>query len=156
MKKLNYLVLAGVLSSLAWAADPATVQIEHPWARETPPTVTNGAAYMTLHNQSQQPDRLLGASGEVAKTIELHTHIMEGAQMKMRPVAAIDVKPGEPTVLKPGGLHIMLIDLKQPLVAGQRFPLTLNFEKAGKIPVEVTVTKAEPEPMHPAGGAHQP
>ncbi|HYQ92489.1 MAG TPA: copper chaperone PCu(A)C, partial [Candidatus Competibacteraceae bacterium] len=132
------------------------VQIEQPWARETPPTVTNGAAYMTLLNRGDQPDRLLGVSGEVAKTIELHTHLMEGGQMKMRPVAAIEVKPGEPTVLKPGGLHIMLIDLKQPLVAGQHFPLTLNFEKAGKIPVEVTVTKTAPEPTHPASGAHHP
>lgn len=156
MKKLSSMVLPLFLSSLAWAADPATVQIEQPWARETPPTVTNGAAYMTLLNRGDQPDRLLGVNGEVAKTIELHSHLMEGGQMKMRPVAAIEVKPGEPTVLKPGGLHIMLIDLKQPLVAGQHFPLTLNFEKAGKIPVEVTVTKTAPEPTHPASGAHHP
>ena len=61
--------------------------------------------------------------------------------MKMRPIKAIEVKPGEPTVLKPGGLHVMLIDLKKPLVAGQTFPLRLRFEKAGEIPVEVTVRK---------------
>ena len=156
MKKLSALIASMFLSHLAWAVDPATVQIEQSWARETPPTATNGAAYMTLLNRGAQPDRLLGVSGEVAKTIELHTHLMEDNQMKMRPVAAIEVKPGEPTVLKPGGVHMMLIDLKQPLVAGQHFPLTLTFERAGKIPIEVTVTKTEPEPIHPADGAHQP
>ncbi|MFO1428645.1 MAG: copper chaperone PCu(A)C [Candidatus Competibacteraceae bacterium] len=156
MKKLSSLVLPLCLSGLAWAADPATIQIEQPWARETPPTATNGAVYMTLLNRGDQPDRLVEASGEVAKTIELHTHSMEGNQMKMRPVASIEVEPGKPTVLKPGGLHIMLLDLKQPLVAGQHFPLTLHFEKAGNISVEVTVSKTEPEAKRPAGGAPKP
>jgi copper(I)-binding protein len=61
--------------------------------------------------------------------------------MKMRPIEAIEVNLGEPTVLRPGGLHIMLIGLKKPLVAGQTFPLRLRFEKAGELPVEVTVRK---------------
>ena len=71
--------------------------------------------------------------------------------MKMRPIKAIEVNPGEPAVLKPGGLHIMLIGLKKPLVADQTFPLRLRFEKAGEIPVEVKVRK-----MGPGEGAEQP
>jgi len=122
-----------------YAAEPGTLQITEPWARESPPTMTNGAVYMTLTNTGSETDRLLEGSGEVAETIELHTHIMENHVAKMRKVESIEVATGQPTVLQPGGLHIMLIGLKQPLTAGQTFPLTLRFEKAGEIPVEVTV-----------------
>lgn len=138
-----FLLLLNLLlaPNVGWAAGLIAIDVNHPWARESPPTVLNGAAYMTLINQGDQPDRLLGASGKVAKTIELHTHIMENNMMKMRPVEAIDVNPGRPTVLQPGGLHIMLIGLERPLTAGQTFTLELQFEKAGVIPVEVTVIK---------------
>ena len=166
MKKIACLFsLLFAVSMIALAAEPAAIKAEHPWARETPPTVTTGAAYMTLVNQSNQADRLLSAAGEVATTIELHTHVQEGDMMKMRPVEAIEVKPGEPAVLEPGGLHIMLIGLKQPLVEGQRFKLLLNFEKAGKVPVEVQVTKTDPaheghkehkEHTEHSGGMHKP
>jgi copper(I)-binding protein len=157
MKKIWYLLnLLLALSSTVWAAETSTIKIEHPWAQESPPTVTTGAAYMTLINQGNQADRLLGASGDVAKMIELHTHLMEGGVMKMRPVQAIEVKPNEPIVFKPGGLHIMLIGLKQPLVEGQTFTLTLNFEKAGKIPVAVTVTRMNPEDGQHDGSMHKP
>jgi len=163
MRKIaSLLSLLFAVSMIALAADAPAIKVEHPWARETPPTVTNGAAYMTLVNQSNQADRLLGASGDVATTIELHTHVQEGGVMKMRPVNAIEVNPGEPAVLKPGGLHIMLIGLKQPLVEGQSFKLLLNFEKAGKVPVTVQVTKTDPEHTEHkehtehSGGMHKP
>ncbi len=148
MKKILFLLSLLFALNTAWAAGPAAIKIDHPWARESPPTVTNGAVYMTLINESNQPDRLVGASGKVAKTIQLHTHIMENNMMKMRPVEAIEINPGEPTVLQPGGLHIMLLGLEQPLVAGQTFTLNLQFEKAGAIPVEVTVTKESPMHHH--------
>jgi copper(I)-binding protein len=144
MKMKTNLSVLGVLLALsapALAADTATIKVEGAWATESPPSVTNGAAYMTLVNEGKEADRLTGASGEVSAVVELHTHLMEGGMMKMRPIKAIEVKPDEPTVLKPGGLHVMLIDLKKPLVAGQTFPLRLRFEKAGEIPVEVTVRR---------------
>jgi copper(I)-binding protein len=137
--QLSALSLLLALSAPVLAADTAMIKVQEPWARESPPTVTTGAAYMTLVNTGQAADRLVGASGEVSATVELHTHLMEGGMMKMRPVEAIEIKPGEPAVLKPGGLHLMLIGLKKPLVAGQTFPLRLRFEKAGEIPVAVKV-----------------
>ena len=142
--KLSALSLLLALSAPVLAADTVTIKVEEPWARESPPTVTNGAAYMTLVNTGKEADRLVGASGEVSAAVELHTHLMEGGVMKMRPIEAIEVNPGEPTALRPSGLHIMLIGLKKPLVAGQTFPLRLRFEKAGEIPVEVTVRKMGP------------
>jgi hypothetical protein len=152
MRNIAFLLSLSVVMSMAvLAAELPTVKVEHPWARPTPPTVTNGAAYLTLVNQGKQVDRLLSATGDVAGTIELHTHVEEGGIMKMRPVEAIEVKSGESVVLRPGGLHIMLVNLKQPLVEGQTFKLLLNFEQAGKIPVDVHVTSTEPEPMHPSG-----
>lgn len=126
--KLPALSLLLALSAPVFAAGTATIKVEEPWARESPPTVTNGGAYMTLVNTGKEADRLVGASGDVSATIELHTHRMEDGMMKMRPIKAIDVNPGEPATLKPGGLHIMLIGLKKPLVAGENFPLRLRFE----------------------------
>ncbi|MDS4031517.1 MAG: copper chaperone PCu(A)C [Candidatus Contendobacter sp.] len=143
--KLPALSLLLALSASAFAADTTTIKVEKPWARESPPTVTNGAAYMTLVNTGKEADRLVGASGEVSATVELHTHLMEDGVMKMRPIKAIEVNPGEPAALRPGGLHIMLIGLKKPLAAGENFPLRLRFEKAGEIPVEVKVRKMESE-----------
>ena len=97
---------------------------------------------MTITNQGTEVDRLLKVASPVAKKAETHTIETEGGVMKMRPVRAIEVSPGEPSVLKPGGLHIMLMGLKAPLKEGQEFPLTLSFEKAGSIEVEVVVQRA--------------
>ena len=124
--------------------DPLQAQEEHitvqnPWARANPPVVENGAAYMTLINNGQQTDRLVNVSGRVAERIELHTHLKEDGMMKMRRLQAIEMVPGSSTVLEPGGLHMMLIGLQSPLKPGQSFPLTLHFEQAGEMNVEVTV-----------------
>jgi copper(I)-binding protein len=149
MRKIAYLsTLLLAASMTAIAAGPATIEVEHPWARESPPSVPNGAAYMTLVNQGRQPDQLLGVTGDVADKIELHAHLEEGGMMKMRQVDKIEVNPGEPTVLQPGGLHLMLIGLKKPLVAGQKFTLQLNFANAGKVPAEVAVSHSAPEHHH--------
>lgn len=133
-------VLLLVLAQAAFAAGPV-IEVEDPWARESPPMVTNGAAYMTLVNRGDETDRLMSVSGEVAETIELHAHLMEGTVMKMRKIQGIEVNPGEPAILQPGGTHVMLIGLKAPLVKGSSFPLTLHFEKAGDIPVQVAVRR---------------
>lgn len=132
-------VAALLVTSLAVAHEykVGSLTIEHPWARAS--VAANGAAYMTISNSGSEPDQLVAAASPVAETVELHTHIMEGDVMKMRPVKAIDVNVGEPAVLKPGGLHIMLIGLKAPLKEGEKFPMTLTFTKAGTVEVSVVV-----------------
>ena len=115
------------------------ISIDHPWARASMGMAKAGAAYMVLTNDGSAPDRLVSASAEVSETVELHTHLMEDGVMRMRQVQAIEVAPGAPSVLEPGGLHVMLIGLKEPLTAGESFPMTLTFEQAGEITVEVAV-----------------
>lgn len=138
---------AALALALAAAAAPAAAHHDHrievvePWARAALAGRT-GAAYMTLVNPTDTPDRLLAAAAEVAETVELHAHLHEGGVMRMRPVAAIEVHPGEPAVLAPGGLHIMLIGLRRDLKRGETIRLILSFEKAGKVEVEVPVLAA--------------
>ena len=97
---------------------------------------------MTLQNAGSTADRLLKAESPVAANAELHTHVKDGDAMRMRPVNDVPVPAGGTTKLEPGGYHIMLIGLKQPLKEGERLPLTLTFEKAGKISIDVPVQKA--------------
>ena len=94
---------------------------------------------MRLENGGSQDDRLLSAASDAAMRAELHTHIQDGYAVKMRPVGSIDLPVGASTQLKPGGLHVMLMGLKAPLKQGESFPLTLSFEKAGSITIEVTI-----------------
>ncbi len=127
--------------------------IEHVWARASVGPAKAGAVYLTIVNTGGEPDQLIGARTPAARAAAPHSHTMVDGVMKMRPVAAIEVAPGEPTVLRPGGLHIMLIGLAAPLVEGKSFPLTLTFEKAGQIDVEVMIEK--PGAMEP-GMEHMP
>ena len=140
------LLLAGVLAAAAPAAAEdyrvGDVRIERPWARATAGNSRVGAAYFTLEAVGAAPDRLMRVESLVATTTELHAHMMHDNVMQMRPVGAIEVQPGAPTVLQPGGLHVMLTDLKAPLTAGQRFALTLQFERAGRIEIMVPVERA--------------
>ncbi len=135
------LLAAALVSNLAAAADYSLgdLAIHKPWARASIGQAQAGAAYVTVMNKGSLPDRLIAVEGEVANRVELHNHMMDGGVMKMRPVKAIEVAPGEPAVLKPGGLHIMLMGLKAPLVKGESFPLTLVFERAGRVEIEVSI-----------------
>lgn len=155
MKAFLFSILL-TFSAVVLAAGDNPVRIENPQAAETPPGTTTGVVYLDIVNTGNA-DRLLGAKGgEVADYIELHTSFLEGGLMRMRKVEAIDLAGGATTSLKPGGLHIMLIDLKQPLRAGQSFPLGLQFEKAGTIQVSVPIRKREDmtEPMQHQGHEH--
>lgn len=118
------------------------IHIMKPWSRPLPPVSANGAAYMTLVNKGNTPDKLVSVSTPMAMKAELHTHTMEGGMMKMRRVDAIEIVPGKQSVLEPGGHHVMMMGLKEPLVEGKSYPLTLTFERAGT--VEVTVRIFEP------------
>lgn len=100
----------------------------------------NSAAYMVIRNTGGEPDKLIAASTDVAKTVELHTVIEEGGVMRMRQVeGGIDIPANGEVVLKPGGFHVMLIGLTRDLNAGDSVQLTLTFEKAGEIPVTAQV-----------------
>lgn len=145
------LVALSVLLGISFAAQaPAhahefklgDLHIDHPWARATIGQVKNGAAYVTLANHSDRPDTLISVASPVAKRVEIHSNIMEDGVMKMRRLEGIEVNPGEPAVLAPGGMHIMLMGLHAPLVEGESFPLTLTFEQAGSVEVEVKIDKA--------------
>lgn len=121
------------------------LRIEHPYATPTPPGAANGAAYLrALRNTGDQPDRLIGASTPVARSVEIHRSLIDAQNvMRMRAVDGIALAPRAEIRLRHGGdHHLMLIDLKQPLKVGDRFPMTLRFEKAGER--EVTVWVQQP------------
>lgn len=134
-------VLAAALAVPAFAQQ-APIKVTDAWARATPPGAKTGAAYFTVTDGGSAPDRLVSASTPAAGKAQLHNTISDNGVMKMRPVDGIDVKPGAPLTLKPGGYHLMLMQLKQPLKEGDHFPLTLTFAKAGKVETEVKVEKA--------------
>ncbi len=121
-------------------AQTGTIEIDHPWARAS--AGKTGAAYLVIVNKGAADDRLVSATTPVAQKAEPHMTTDDNGVMKMRPVDGIDIKAGATAELKPGGLHLMLMGLKAPLKAGQSFPLTLTFEKAGAIDATVVVEKA--------------
>jgi copper(I)-binding protein len=128
-----------VAVSAAEMAKVGDIAIHEPWARASLGNAPNSAAYMTLENMGATPDRLIGGSTPATGKVELHTHVMEGGVAKMRPVEGIEVAPGAPTLLEPGGLHIMLRGLTQRLEAGATMPLTLVFEHAGEVTLAVPI-----------------
>jgi periplasmic copper chaperone A len=134
-------VIAMLASAAAAGSDvkSGAIQISNIWSRETPPTAQVGGGFMTLTNTGKSDDALLAVRSEISKSVELHTHSMDGGVMKMREVPRIDVPAGGKAELKPGGFHIMFIDLKTPLVAGQKISATLVFEKAGDVKVEMPI-----------------
>jgi periplasmic copper chaperone A len=136
------LVAAAALPARAEDYRAGDLRIERPWARATAGNSRIGAAYFTIEDVGTAPDTLLRVATPLAAAAELHAHSMQNNVMQMRPVAAIEIHPGTPTVLQPGGLHVMLVDLKQPLKEGDRLPLTLEFERAGKVEIMVSVGKA--------------
>jgi copper(I)-binding protein len=132
------------------AQSAAKVEVTQAWARATPGKSTIGSAYATV--TAPAGDRLIAAATPVAGTAQIHQHTMENGVMKMRQVDAVPLPAGQPVTLSPGGYHIMLLDLKAPLVAGQSFPLTLTFEKAGAVETKVMVGGVGAS--GPADGAH--
>lgn len=115
------------------------LHIGHPYTRVTPPGAKVAGAYLSIDNKGKAADRLLKATSPAAASVALHSMSMDGNIMRMRAVPAIAVAPGASVKLAPGGLHIMLEDLRQPLKKGDKFPLTLYFEKAGQVRVEILV-----------------
>lgn len=118
-----------------------TVVVERPWARATPAGAKNGAAYLTLINNGNARDSLLSATTPAAEKVQFHSASEENGVSHMREMHAVEVAPGARVTFSPGGMHIMVVGLKQPLKEGQTFPLSLTFEKAGKVDVTVSIAK---------------
>ena len=119
------------------------LSVERPRARELPPVAPNGAAYLRIENAGNAADRIVSASSPIAKRVELHAHETDGGVMKMRHVHSVEVPARGAVSFEPGRMHVMLIGLKEPLVAGRSFPLTLGFQNAGEIEVTVEITDGE-------------
>lgn len=115
------------------------IVVDHPWARATVGTSRPGGAYLTVINKGKTADRLIRAESSIAARIELHRSVMQDGMMRMLSSPAIDVPAGGEVTFAPGGYHLMLMGLKTPLSAGARVPLTLVFEKAGRIDVKITI-----------------
>lgn len=128
------------MAALLWSgAALAQIKVDDAWAPITIGRASTGAIYLALHNHGEGADRLVSAASAVAAKAELHAHVMEGGLARMVRIEAVEVAPGSPTVLQPGGLHLMLFDIKAPLRAGERFVLELTFARAGKVIAEVAV-----------------
>ncbi|NNE25194.1 MAG: copper chaperone PCu(A)C [Rhizobiales bacterium] len=146
---LATVIFLATASMPANAADTVhgSLRIVDPWSKAT--IGKNGAAYFMIMNHGDQMDRLVGVETPATDKAEIHTHLMEDGVMKMRQIKAIEVHPGAPAVLKPGGDHIMLFNLKKKWVTGETMPLTLVFERAGKVDVMVNIM-----PWNASGEGH--
>jgi copper(I)-binding protein len=114
--------------------------ISQAWTRATPNGAKVGGGFLTVENKGSAPDRLIGGSADVAGSVQVHEMSMDGGVMKMRPMEkGLTIDPGKTVKLAPGGYHLMMMDLKSQLKQGDKVPVTLEFEKAGKVTVSLDV-----------------
>lgn len=141
-KNLLAAALVAVVASplAASAVRIGTLSIDGAWSRETASGQSVGGAFMTISNTGRNADRLLSGSSPVANEVQLHTMSLDGGVMRMRQVqGGLNVPAHGKLELKPGAFHIMFIGLKHPLRQGERVPLTLRFQRAGRVTVQVVV-----------------
>lgn len=141
-------LIGGIATAETYSA--GGLQVSNPWMRATPKGSRVTAGYLTITNKGTQADRLIGGSAAPASRFEVHDTVIENGVGRMRQLTSVEIKPGETVTLKPGGMHVMLTGLKQPLSRGQKVKGTLVFEKAGMVAVEFAV-QAAGAPA-PAGG----
>ena len=125
------------------------LEIAHPWSQELPPNAPTVAAYFVIHNSGKTADRLLSVDSTIAGIAQLHEHVKQNDLMKMQQVPSVEIPAGGEVTFAPMAYHVMLLELKDRslLSDGKRFPLTMHFEKAGDVIVEVTVQKKAPDGM---------
>ena len=143
--------MGGVLAAppaLAHGYEKSDLHVRHPWARATLSGGKVAAGYMEIRNSGREPDRLVGASTPYAERVELHAVERRGDGAKTREVKALDLPARRRLILRPGGSHLSIVGLKAPLARGERFPLTLRFERAGELQVEIEVQPAEAKRPH--------
>jgi copper(I)-binding protein len=131
-------VLTLLCAAPAWAV-AAGIQISEAWARPTPPAAQVGAVYFSVTNRGGKDDQLLAVTTAASGSVEIHETQTVNGVMQMRPVTSIICPAGATVKVSPGGLHVMLLGLKQPLVEGSRIELILRFRDAGSINVQVPV-----------------
>jgi copper(I)-binding protein len=144
-------------AAFAHGSTVGDIEIGHPYATPSLPGTSNGAAYFAmLENTGNAADRLLRATTPVAARVELHSMAVDAqGVMRMREIDGIALAPHAKIRMRPGsGMHLMLVGLKEPLKDGGRFPMTLEFERAGKIDVTVNVQSAIPGGGGAASHAH--
>ena len=136
-------VLIGVIAGSSARAEEVKagdLVISQAWSRATPNGAKIGTGYFTIENKGTTADKLVGVSGEVSDKIEVHEMSMNNGVMKMRPVdGGLTIEPGKTIKLAPNGYHLMIMDLKGPLKQGGKVPVTLEFEKAGKVAITLDV-----------------
>ena len=150
MRSLS-VALAGALLLCCAAACGAQVTVSNAWVRATAPGQTIAGAYLKI--TSATTAYLVGGSSAAAKSVEIHEMTMENNVMKMRPVTRLELPAGTAVELKPGGYHLMLVDVTRPLVKGDSVPLTLTVEDKGGRRHAVKV-KAKVGELVAAGGRH--
>lgn len=123
------------------------LEIAHPWSQELPPNAPTVAAYFIIHNAGKTADRLLSVDSPIAPEAQLHEHMMQGDLMKMQQVPSVEIPAGGNVTFAPMAYHVMLLNPtdRSLLSDGKRFPLTLHFEKAGDVTVDVSVQKKPPQ-----------
>ena len=136
------LLVLNLTLTIQLAAAASGLRVETPWARASLGGVKNAIVYGAVVNEGPDAVKIVGGTTPVASRVEFHIHAMDGSVMTMRQLDSIDLKAGETATLKPGGLHIMLIDLKRPLKEGESFPLTLTLDGGGSLALEVKVLGA--------------
>jgi len=142
---LNFTLLA--LLGCGGSDQPRGLEISTVWARprnvevgaEGPLSGANSAVYLEIWNRSGTPDRLLGGRTRAASRVEVHESILDGDVARMRQVQGVDLPAGAGVLLKPGGLHIMLLDLEESLVVGDTVSLTLSFLVSPDISLRVPI-----------------
>jgi copper(I)-binding protein len=150
MKRIFLLGLVLLLTLSACSA-PGDMEVHSAWVRPTA-RGENAAVYLTLHNHSSDDDELIGASSPAADAVELHESTMENDVMQMNMIMSVPIASEEEIVFAPGGLHIMLIGVKEALVLGGHIAVVLNFNNHEDIAVEVQIENAMPEEDHQEGG----
>jgi periplasmic copper chaperone A len=159
MKNITRAFACAALS--AFLAVPAQAQevkagdlvITQPWSRATPGGAKIAGGFVTIENKGAAPDRLVSGSGDVAGRVEIHEMAMNNGVMTMRPLdKGLVIEPGKTVKLAPGGYHLMLMDLKTPLKQGDKVPLTLQFEKAGKVELSLDVEGVGAQVPHDHSG----
>jgi copper(I)-binding protein len=134
--------LLAILGSPAHAQEvkAGDLVITQPWSRATPGGAKIAGGFLTIENKGAAPDRLISGAGDIAGKVEIHEMAMNNGVMTMRPLdKGLVIEPGKTVKLAPGGYHLMLMDLKQPFKQGDKVPVTLEFEKAGKVALSFDV-----------------
>ena len=148
MLRFSSLLATTLLATATLSAQVGDISVSDPYAQAVPPGQPNSAVFMTLVNNSKENRALVAAETPSAGVVELHTHVHEDGMMKMRKIDKIDIPAGQTVTLKPGGLHVMLIGLKEKLEPGKEVHMNLIFDKGGKEHIMAPVRAIAPPMAH--------